>query len=51
MARWRVETTGLNKVPWRKDARSDLVALDRRALEAWDGREVGAVVVIDGDAA
>ena len=34
MARTRVEGTGLNKVPWRNEARSALVALDRRALEA-----------------
>ena len=50
MARTRVEGTGLNKVPWRKEARSALVALDRRALEACFATETedGAVVVMDG---
>ena len=46
MARTRVDVTGLNSVPWRKDASSVLVALDRIALEAIDV-DTGAPVVID----
>ena len=47
IARIKVETTGLKTVPWRKAARSDLVALDRMALAAVDGALDGALVVIE----
>ena len=47
MARRSVETTGLNRVPCRNAARSDLVALERRALEACLGKETGALVVTE----
>ena len=48
MARTRVETTGLKSVPWRKQARSDSVDLERMALEAMDGVEGGVLVTMDG---
>ena len=47
IARIKVETTGLKTVPWRKAARSDLVALDRMALVAVDGALEGALVVME----
>ena len=47
IARTRVETTGLKSVPWRKQARSALVVLERIALEAMDGVEDGALVTMD----
>ena len=48
MARRRVDLTGLKRVPWRKEASSDLVALERIALEARDVSGTGALVIIDG---
>ena len=48
IARTRVETTGLKIVPWRKEARSALVVLERIALEAMDGVEDGAEVTMEG---
>ena len=48
IARTRVETTGLKSVPWRKEARSALMDLERMALEAMDGVDVGALVTMEG---
>ena len=39
IARSKVEVTGLKSVPFKKEANSDLVALDRMALEARDELE------------
>ena len=48
MALTRVETTGLKSVPWRNEARSALVDLERIALEAMEGVDAGAVVLMEG---